>query len=74
MKKSLDSLEATQSNSIKAKAPPTPDQALLGAIIAGVIAVFLYNLTATIETALSRQTVLDNFLVCIIPFFQLFIY
>ena len=65
----MDSLKAMQSKSFKAKAPTTPDQALLGAIIAGVIALILYNLTTNIEAALSRQTISDNFSVCIRPFF-----
>ncbi|XP_020203141.1 uncharacterized protein LOC109788738 [Cajanus cajan] len=59
--KSLDSLNAMRSSSIKAKNPPSPDQALLGAVIAGVIAVFLYRFTTSIESSLGRQTLSDNF-------------
>lgn len=51
------------STSIKAKKknPPSPDQALLGAIIAGVISLILYRFTTTIEASLFRQSVSDNF-------------
>ncbi|KAL5147174.1 hypothetical protein HKD37_06G016905 [Glycine soja] len=59
--KSLDNLKAISSSSIKAKSPPSPDQALLGAIIAGVIAVVLYRFTTSIEATLGRQTLSDNF-------------
>lgn len=65
--KKLDGLKAMGSSSIKVKkAPPSPDQALLGAIIAGVIAVILYRFTTTIEATLGRQTISDNFSVCTI--------
>lgn len=71
MKKSLkdealDSLKAMGSSSVEAKSstPPSPVQALLGAISAGVIALILYKFTTTIESALNRQTVSDNFSVC----------
>uniref|UniRef100_I1KDQ2 Transmembrane protein n=1 Tax=Glycine max TaxID=3847 RepID=I1KDQ2_SOYBN len=66
--KSLDNLKAISSSSIKAKSPPSPDQALLGAIIAGVIAVVLYRFTTSIEATLGRQTLSDNFSVSIISF------
>ncbi|KAL1363441.1 hypothetical protein HN51_011657 [Arachis hypogaea] len=59
--KSLNGLRAMQSNSIKVKAPPAPDQALLGAVIAGVIALILFNLTSNVDTALSHHTVSNNF-------------
>ncbi|KAL2326761.1 hypothetical protein Fmac_020188 [Flemingia macrophylla] len=59
--KSLDTLNAMRSSSIKAKSPPSPDQALLGAVIAGVIAIFLYKFTTSIESSLGRQTLSDNF-------------
>ncbi|XP_057445912.1 uncharacterized protein LOC130738032 isoform X2 [Lotus japonicus] len=49
------------STSIKAKKRPSPDQALLGAIIAGVIAVILYRFTTSVEATLYRQTISDNF-------------
>lgn len=59
---------------IKAKKKATADQALLGAIIAGVIAVILYRFTTNIEAALYRQTVSDNFSVCIHILFFVLIY
>jgi len=49
----------------KSKNPPSPDKALLGAVMAGVIAVILYKFTTTIEASLYRQTISDNFSVCI---------
>lgn len=52
------------SASIEAKKPPSPVQALLGGISAGVIALILYKFTITIEAALNRQTISDNFSVC----------
>ena len=66
MKKSLkdealDSLKAIGSSKIDAKSPPSPVQALLGAISAGVIAVILYKFTTTIEAALNRQTISDSY-------------
>ncbi|KAF7836682.1 DUF3082 domain-containing protein [Senna tora] len=58
----MGSLKAMGSAKIKAKkSPPSPSQALLGGLIAGVIAIFLYKFTTTIEGALNRQTVSDNF-------------
>ncbi|XP_058776416.1 uncharacterized protein LOC131650733 [Vicia villosa] len=48
-------------SSKKSKKRPSPDQALLGAIIAGVIAVLLYRFTTTIEASLYRQSISDNF-------------
>ncbi|KAG4177218.1 hypothetical protein ERO13_A11G286600v2 [Gossypium hirsutum] len=61
--KSLNRLKAMGSASIKNKklSTPSPVDALLGSLIAGVIAVFLYKFTTTIEAALNRQTVSDNF-------------
>ncbi|KAF2287356.1 hypothetical protein GH714_039720 [Hevea brasiliensis] len=49
------------SASIDGKKPPSPVQAFLGAISAGVIALVLYKFTTTIEAALNRQTMADNF-------------
>ncbi|XVE50176.1 hypothetical protein DITRI_Ditri01bG0140900 [Diplodiscus trichospermus] len=64
----LDSLKAMGSAPIETKSStPSPVQALLGSIAAGVIALILYKFTITIEAALNRQTVSDNFSVC--PFF-----
>ncbi|KAI3441507.1 uncharacterized protein J3R85_002091 [Psidium guajava] len=57
----LDSLKAMGTASIPAKAPPSPVQTLLGGIAAGVIALILYKFTTTIEAALNRQTLSDNF-------------
>ncbi|KAI4333626.1 hypothetical protein L6164_018407 [Bauhinia variegata] len=59
----LDSLRVmrTSSNSIKAKSPPSPAQALFGSIYAGIIFIILYKFTTTIEAALNRQTISDNF-------------
>eukprot|EP00262_Sarcandra_glabra_P018389 TRINITY_DN657_c0_g2_i1.p1 TRINITY_DN657_c0_g2~~TRINITY_DN657_c0_g2_i1.p1 ORF type:complete len:301 (-),score=51.68 TRINITY_DN657_c0_g2_i1:104-1006(-) len=57
----LDSLKAMRSASIDAGAPPSPAQALLGGLAAGVITIVLYKFTTTIEAALNRQTISDNF-------------
>ncbi|KAK3198825.1 hypothetical protein Dsin_022240 [Dipteronia sinensis] len=57
----LDSLKALGSASIEAKTPPSPLQALLGGLTAGVIALILYKFTTTIEAALNRQTISDSF-------------
>ncbi|KAL9441114.1 hypothetical protein AB3S75_019730 [Citrus x aurantiifolia] len=57
----LDNLKALGSSSIDAKGPPSPVQALLGGLTAGVIAIILYKFTTTIEAALNRQTISDNF-------------
>ncbi|XP_020598992.1 uncharacterized protein LOC110038479 [Phalaenopsis equestris] len=45
----------------EAKSPPSPIQALLGGITAGVIAVILYKFTTIVEASLNRQTISDNF-------------
>lgn len=60
----LDNLKALGSSSIDAKGPPSPVQALLGGLTAGVIAIILYKFTTTIEAALNRQTISDNISVC----------
>ncbi|XWS52121.1 hypothetical protein CRYUN_Cryun11dG0039900 [Craigia yunnanensis] len=58
----LDNLKAMGSASIETKSStPSPVQALLGSIAAGVIALILYKFAITIEAALNRQTVSDNF-------------
>lgn len=67
----LDSLKAMGAGSVKA-APPSAAQALLGGITAGVIALILYKFSTTIEAALNRQTMSDNFSVCFYAL-QLFI-
>ncbi|KAK9907862.1 hypothetical protein M0R45_000049 [Rubus argutus] len=56
----LDSLKVMSSGSIESKSP-SPVQALLGGISAGVIALILYKFTTTIEASLNRQTISDNF-------------
>lgn len=55
----LDSLKAIGSLSVEPKSSPSPAQALLGGITAGVIAVILYKFTTTIEASLNRQTLSD---------------
>ncbi|KAI4322978.1 hypothetical protein L6164_022623 [Bauhinia variegata] len=59
----LDTLKVmgSSSNAIEAKGPPSPAQALLGGISAGIIAIILYKFTTTIEASLNRQTISDNF-------------
>lgn len=57
----MDSLKAISTGPIGSKSTPSPVQAFLGAIAAGVIALILYKFTTTIEAALNRQTVSDNF-------------
>lgn len=57
----LDSLKAMGTGAIEPKGPPSPVQALLGGITAGVIALILYKFTTTIEAALNRQTISDSF-------------
>ncbi|XP_043699508.1 uncharacterized protein LOC122650228 [Telopea speciosissima] len=59
----LDSLKAMKPTSGEAGSPPSPAQALLGALTAGVIALVLYKFTTTIEAALNRQTISDVFTV-----------
>ncbi|THU52854.1 hypothetical protein C4D60_Mb10t08300 [Musa balbisiana] len=57
----LDSLKAVGAAPLEAGKPPSPAQALLGGIAAGVIALILYKFTITIEAALNRQAISDNF-------------
>ncbi|CAL9101133.1 unnamed protein product [Musa textilis] len=57
----LDSLKAVGAAPLEAGKPPSPAQALLGGIAAGVIALILYKFTTTIEAALNRQAISDNF-------------
>ncbi|XP_039025769.1 uncharacterized protein LOC120159193 [Hibiscus syriacus] len=58
----LDNLKAMASTSIDTKSStPSAVQALLGSIAAGVIALILYKFTTTIEAALNRQSISDNF-------------
>ena len=60
----MESLKAMTPAATNAKGPPSALQTLLGGISAGVIALILYNFTTTIESALNRQTISDNFSVC----------
>ncbi|KAK8916845.1 hypothetical protein KSP39_PZI022972 [Platanthera zijinensis] len=57
----LDSLKAIGVGPVEGKGPPSPVQALLGGIAAGVIALILYKFTTTVEAALNRQTISDSF-------------
>ncbi|CAA6665790.1 unnamed protein product [Spirodela intermedia] len=57
----LQTLKAMSSASIEPRAPPSPVQALLGGIAAGVIALILYKFSTTVEAGLNRQTISDNF-------------
>lgn len=60
----LESLKAMQSAKLEPETPPSPLQALWGGLTAGAIAILLYKFTTTIEGALNRQTISDNFSVC----------
>lgn len=63
----LESLKAMGVASVEApRGPPSPAQALLGGIAAGVIALILYKFTTTVEASLNRQSISDNFSVSII--------
>ncbi|MQL70022.1 hypothetical protein Taro_002331 [Colocasia esculenta] len=57
----MESLKTIGAASIEPGTPPSPVQALLGGIAAGVIAVILYKFTTTIEASLNRQAISDNF-------------
>ncbi|KAK7244227.1 hypothetical protein RIF29_39046 [Crotalaria pallida] len=57
----LDSLKAMGSASIDPKGPPSPGQAFLGAVSAGIISLILYKFATTIEASLNRQALSDNF-------------
>jgi Protein of unknown function (DUF3082) len=57
----LDNLKAMGATTIDPGKPPSPAQAFLGSIAAGVICLMLYKFTTTIEAALTRQAVSDNF-------------
>lgn len=61
----MESLKAITPTPIDAKTPPSPAQALLGGLTAGVIALLLYKFTTTIEASLNRQALSDSFSVCI---------
>lgn len=57
----MENLKVMAPTPLDAKSPPSPVQALLGALSAGVIALILYKFTTTIEASLNRQTLSDNF-------------
>uniref|UniRef100_A0A0D9VF87 DUF3082 domain-containing protein n=1 Tax=Leersia perrieri TaxID=77586 RepID=A0A0D9VF87_9ORYZ len=57
----LEGLRLVSASPIEVDKPPSPVQALLGGIAAGVIALILYKFTTTIEAALNRQTISDSF-------------
>ncbi|KAK2423689.1 hypothetical protein QL285_034126 [Trifolium repens] len=58
----LETLKAMGTASIdSSKGPPSPVQALLGAISAGIISLILYKFATIIEAGLSRQTISDDF-------------
>ncbi|XP_010535071.1 PREDICTED: uncharacterized protein LOC104810456 [Tarenaya hassleriana] len=58
----MERLKTMGSAPIEAKkSPPSAAQAFLGAIAAGVIALILYKFATTIEAALNRQTISDNY-------------
>ncbi|XP_051114501.1 uncharacterized protein LOC127240090 [Andrographis paniculata] len=56
-----ENLKKASMAAIKAKSPPSPDEALLGALIAAAFGILLYKFTANIEYALNRQTLSDNY-------------
>lgn len=60
----MESLKSVTLSPVAGKSPPSPVQAFLGALTAGVIALILYKFTTTIESALNRQTISDNYSVC----------
>ncbi|KAI5411794.1 uncharacterized protein LOC127086282 [Lathyrus oleraceus] len=58
----LETLKAMGTASIQTtKGPPSPVQAFLGAISAGVISLILYKFTTIIEAGLSRQPLSEDF-------------
>lgn len=63
----MESLKSVTLAPVDGKSPPSPVQAFLGAIAAGVIALILYKFTLTIEASLNRQTISDNYQVCSYP-------
>jgi hypothetical protein len=71
----VDTLRAMGSAPVEANSTPSPVRAFLGGVAAGVIALILYKFTTTIEAALNRQTISDNFSVCsLIPTFSLMVF
>lgn len=75
-KEALEGLRLVSASPIEVDKPPSPVQALLGGIAAGVIALILYKFTTTIEAALNRQTISDSFSVSSLPppqYFSIFL-
>ncbi|XP_057963826.1 uncharacterized protein LOC131154975 [Malania oleifera] len=56
----LDSLKTIRPPSLDARSPPSPVQALLGSLTAGVMTLILYKFATTVEASLNRQTMSDN--------------
>ncbi|GER53834.1 hypothetical protein STAS_31381 [Striga asiatica] len=57
----VESLKSVTLSPVGSKSPPSPIQAFLGAVTAGVIAVILFKFTTTVEDALNRQTISDTY-------------
>lgn len=57
----LETLKVMAPKPVDTKSSPSPVQALLGGLTAGVLALILYKFTTTIEASLNRQTLSDNF-------------
>ncbi|GFP79646.1 hypothetical protein PHJA_000108100 [Phtheirospermum japonicum] len=57
----MESLKSVTLSPVDGKSPPSPVQAFLGAVTAGVLALILYKFTTTIEASLNRQTIPDNY-------------
>ncbi|PIN03572.1 hypothetical protein CDL12_23904 [Handroanthus impetiginosus] len=57
----IGSLRTMSKSPVKAKSPPSPDQALLGALIAAAFGVLLYKFTTSIEYTLNHQTLSNNY-------------
>lgn len=68
----LENLKVIGASPLEAGKPPSPVQALLGGIAAGVITLILYKFATTIEAGLNRQAISDNFSVSI--HWQLFLF
>jgi hypothetical protein len=57
----LETLRLVSASPVETDKPPSPVQALLCGIAAGVIALILYKFTTTIEASLNRQNISDSF-------------
>ncbi|KAF5460956.1 hypothetical protein F2P56_020788 [Juglans regia] len=57
----VDTLRAMGSAPVETSSPPSPVQAFLGGVSAGVIALILYKFATTIEASLNRQALSDSF-------------